>query len=85
MRNKGKVSNSEAREVLERLSGQLMEYLKAFKNRLGEHCSGLTKFISSCCKAQARHSSPLDVPSKALILSSSKQLLKMFLLALPFT
>lgn len=34
-------------------------YLKVFKNRLGEHCSGLTKFISSCCEAQAWHSSPL--------------------------
>lgn len=38
MRNKGKVSNGK-REVLERLSGQLGSmYLRAFKNRLGEHC-----------------------------------------------
>lgn len=67
MRKKWKVSNGKASEVLERLSGQLMEFVPEGTNRLGEHCSGLTRFISSCSEAQAQHSSSFEVPSKVLI------------------
>lgn len=50
------------------LSGRLMEFVPEGTNRLGEHCSGLTRFISSCFEVQAWHSLPLEVPSKFLIL-----------------
>lgn len=53
--------------------------LQAFKNRLAEHCSDLTEFISSCCEAQAWHSSPPELPSE--ILCQVAKLPKMFLLA----